>query len=237
MKGTAADSTTYAVLLANMFSNIIDELFIPVPFAFRIPKDRKKAIPKPVIILLVITLVAGAALSGVYVITADRIAENQERANQAAFLEVVPGASSFDSSDELKAAVEASQGAYGSVTVTNALIGLDDAGDVAGYAIGVRNAQSFDGGLALVVGIQADGTLNGISFTELHETAGMGMKCGEPDFMNQFAGVKAEQFTLNKSGASAEPETIDSVNGASVTSGAVVDAVNAALDFYAANLR
>ena len=34
-----------------------------------------------------------------------------------------------------------------------------------------------------------------------------------------------------------EPETIDSVNGASVTSGAVVDAVNAALDFYAANLR
>lgn len=237
VKGTAADSTTYAVLLANMFSNIIDELFIPIPFAFRIPKDRKKAIPKPVIILLVITLVAGAALSGVYVITADRIAENQERANQAAFLEVVPGASSFDSSDELKAAVEASQGAYGSVTVTTALTGVDGQGNVIGYAIGVRNAQSFDGGLALVVGIQADGTLNGISFTELHETAGMGMKCGEPDFLNQFAGVKAEQFTLNKSGASAEPETIDSVNGASVTSGAVVDAVNAALDFYAANLR
>ena len=237
VKGASADSTTYAVLLANMFSNIIDELFIPVPFAFRIPKDRKKAIPKPVIILLVITLVAGAALSGVYVLTADRIAENQERAAQAAFLEVVPGAASFETDEAVAAAVEASAGSYGSVTVTKVLTGVDGSGNTVGYAIAVRNAQSFDGGLALVVGIQADGTVNGISFTELHETAGMGMKCGEPDFMNQFNGVNAEQFTLNKGGASTEDDVIDSVNGASVTSGAVVDAVNAALDFFAANLK
>ena len=133
--------------------------------------------------------------------------------------------------------MEASQGAYGSVTVTKALTGVDGKGSTVGYAIAVRNAQSFDGGLALVVGIQADGTVNGISFTELHETAGMGMKCGEPDFMNQFNGVNAEQFTLNKGGASTEDDVIDSVNGASVTSGAVVDAVNAALDFFAANLK
>ena len=235
VKGASADSTTYAVLLANMFSNIIDELFIPLPFAFRIPKDRKKAIPKPVIILLVITLVAGAALSGGYVLTADRIAENQERAAQAAFLEVVPGAVSFETDEAVQAAAEGS--AYGSVTIQKALTGVDESGNVVGYAISVRNAQSFDGGLALVVGIQADGTLNGISFTELHETAGMGMKCGEPDFMNQFAGVNVASFTLNKGGASAEDDVIDSVNGASVTSGSVVDAVNAALDFFAANLK
>ena len=237
VKGASADSTTYAVLLANMFSNIIDELFIPVPFAFRIPKDRKKAIPKPVIILLVITLVAGAALSGVYVMTADRITQNQERAAQAAFLEVVPGAVSFETDETAQKAVEASAGAYGSVTITKALTGVDGSGSTVGYAIAVRNAQSFDGGLALVVGIQADGTVNGISFTELHETAGMGMKCGEPDFMNQFAGVNVTGFTLNKGGASTEDDVIDSVNGASVTSGAVVDAVNAALDFFAANLK
>lgn len=235
VKGASADSTTYAVLLANLFSNIIDELFIPVPFAFRIPKEGKKAIPKPVIILLVITLVAGAALSGVYVLTADRIAENQERAAQAAFLQVVPGASSFQTDEKLEAAAQA--GSYGSVTVTNALTALDESGSVVGYAIAVRNSQSFDGGLALVVGLQTDGTINAISFTELHETAGMGMKCGEPDFMNQFAGVNAAKLTLNKGGASGQSDVIDSVNGASVTSGSVVDAVNAALDFYAANLK
>lgn len=83
VKGSAADSTTYAVLLANLFGNLIDELFIPVPYGFRIPKEFKKAIPKPVIILLVITLIAGAVLSGVYVMTEDQIAMNNEMASQA----------------------------------------------------------------------------------------------------------------------------------------------------------
>lgn len=230
VKGASADSTTYAVLLANLFGNIIDDLFIPLPYAYYIPKDRKKAIPKPVIILLVITLVAGVALSAVYVTTADRIAANKEKANQAAFLQVVPDADSFES-------VASAEDAYGSCTIKSAVAGKDASGNVIGYAIRVANAQSFDGGLALVVGIRTDGTVNGIAFTELHETAGMGMRCGEPEFMDQFANVQVEQFTLNKSGASTEPDVIDSVNGASVTSGAVVDAVNAALSFYAANLK
>ena len=65
----------------------------------------------------------------------------------------------------------------------------------------------------------------------------MGMKCGESDFMNQFAGVNVAKFTLNKGGASTQDDVIDSVNGATVTSGSVVDAVNAALDFFAANLK
>ena len=40
-----------------------------------------------------------------------------------------------------------------------------------------------------------------------------------------------EKFTLNKAGGSTEDDVIDSVSGASMTSGAVVNAVNAALDF------
>lgn len=230
VKGASADSTTYAVLIANMFGPIIDDLFIPIPYAFRIPKERKKAIPRPVIILLVITLVAGVALSVVYVTTADTIAANKEKANQAAFLQVVPEAASFD-------AKSVSDDTYGSCTIASVMEGKDGSGNTVGYAIRVRNASSFDGGLALVVGIREDGTVNGIAFTELHETAGMGMRCGEAEFMDQFAGVQADQFKLNKGGASTEPDVIDSVNGASVTSGAVVDAVNAALSYFAANLK
>lgn len=235
--GSAADSTTYAVLLADMFGPIIDDLFIPLPFAFRIPKDRKKAIPKPVIILLVITLVAGLALSAVYVTTADRIAANKEKANQEAFMQVVPAASSFEADAALTEAVATSQDSYGSVTIQSVMTGKDDAGNTVGYAVRVANSQSYDGGLALVVGIGTDGTINGISFTELHETAGMGMRCGEPEFMDQFAGVQAEQLTLNKGSASTEPGVIDAVNGATISSTSVVDAVNAVLSFYAANLK
>lgn len=230
LKGTSADSTTYAILIADMFGPIIDDLFIPLPYAYYIPKERKKAIPKPVLILLAITLVAGIALSAVFVTTADRIAENKERANQTAFLEVLPEAQKLET-------VDVGDAVYGSVTVKSAVIGKDSDGNIVGYGINVANSDSFDGGLALVVGIRAEGTLSGISFTELHETPGMGMRCGEPEFMSQFVDAPAEEFTLNKSGASADPSTIDSVSGASVTSGSVVAAVNAALNFYADNLK
>ena len=237
VKGASADSTTYAVLLADLVGPVIDDLFVPIPYAYYIPKERKKAIPKPVIILLCITLVAGVALSGVYVMTADRIAENKENANQAAFLEVVPDAASFDKDDAVRSAIENAQGTYGTVTIENAVVGKDASGNVVGYVVHVSNSDSFDGGLALVVGIRADGSLNGIAFTELHETPGMGMRCGEAEFMDQFVGAQAEQFTLNKGGASSGPDGIDAVNGATVTSNSVVNAVNAALRFYSENLK
>ena len=82
------------------------------------------------------------------------------------------------------------------------------------------------------MGIDDDGTLNGISFTELNETAGLGMRVDEDEFKGQFAGKAVEKFTLNKAGGSTADDEIDSVSGASTTSGAVVNAVNAALDFY-----
>ena len=77
----------------------------------------------------------------------------------------------------------------------------------------------------------------GISFTELNETAGMGMLCGEDSFKGQFAGVSTDAFILNKSGNSSADNEINTVSGASISSGAVVNAVNTALAFYAANIQ
>ena len=241
VKGASPDSTTYAVLLADLVGPLIDDIIIPEPFGYRIPKERKKAIPKPVFILLGITVVAGLALSVVYTTTKDKIAENQASANQAAYLQVVPEAASFTTDDGAQQAIKALDGGvsgsdFGNAYIDGAVVGKDSAGNVVGYAITVTSKDSFDGGLSLVVGIAADGTVNGISFTDLHDTPGMGMRCGEAEFMDQFAGVKATKFTLNKSGQSTADDVIDAVTGASVTSGAVVNAVNAALDFYAAQI-
>ena len=235
VKGASPDSTTYAVLIADLVGPVIDDLIIPTPFGYRIPKERKKAIPKPVIILLVITLVAGLALSGVYVLTKDTIAENQALANKAALMEVLPEATDFVSDDDLQARISAQGDTYGAdfggAKIESAAVGVDASGNSVGYAVTVFNSDSYDGGLTLVVGIREDGTVNSISFTELHDTAGMGMKCGDPEFKDQFNNVKVEKFTLNKAGGSTEDDVIDSVSGASITSGAVVNAVNAALDF------
>lgn len=235
VKGASPDSTTYAVLIADLVGPVIDDLIIPTPFGYRIPKERKKAIPKPVIILLVITLIAGLALSGVYVMTKDTIEENKAAASKAALMQVLPEAADFTTDADLQARLAAQGDSYnpsfGGAKIQGAAVGVDASGNVVGYAVTVFNSDSYDGGLTLVVGIREDGTVNSISFTELHDTAGMGMKCGDPEFKDQFNNVKVEKFTLNKAGGSTEDDVIDSVSGASMTSGAVVNAVNAALDF------
>ena len=235
VKGASPDSTTYAVLIADLVGPVIDDLIIPTPFGYRIPKERKKAIPKPVIILLVITLVAGLALSGVYVLTKDTIAENQASANKAALMEVLPEATDFTTDEAFQEKLAAQGDTYGAdfggAKIESAAVGVDASGNPVGYAVTVFNSDSYDGGLTLVVGIREDGTVNSISFTELHDTAGMGMKCGDAEFKDQFNNVKVSQFTLNKAGGSTAENEIDSVSGASITSGAVVNAVNAALDF------
>ncbi len=98
--------------------------------------------------------------------------------------------------------------------------------------ISVTSSDGYDGNVTLSVGILPDGTVNGISFTELNETPGMGMRVDEEAFKGQFDGKAVTAFKLNKAGNSSTPEEIDTVSGASTTSGAVVNAVNAALDFY-----
>ncbi|MBQ1730012.1 MAG: FMN-binding protein [Oscillospiraceae bacterium] len=54
--------------------------------------------------------------------------------------------------------------------------------------------------------------------------------------MSRFAGKNVSSFTLVKSGASADGE-VDAVSGATVTSTAVVNAVNAGVDFYLKTLK
>ena len=65
----------------------------------------------------------------------------------------------------------------------------------------------------------------------------MGMLVKEAAFKDQFVGADVDSFVLNKAGGSTEPEQIDSVSGASISSGAVTNAVNAARDFFAANMK
>ena len=58
------------------------------------------------------------------------------------------------------------------------------------------------------------------------------MKAEEPEFKDQFSEKAVTAFKVVKGGASAENE-IDAISGATITTNAVTNAVNAALDFYA----
>lgn len=241
--GSTPDSVSYAIIIANLATPLIDEISVPVPYGFRKQTEGKRSIPKSALILCAITLIAGAALSGVYGMTKERIDEQKVAASAASYREVCPQAASFDHDDDLNAAVGALGGEiygteFGKVYINEAVVGKDENGGAAGCVLSVTSADGFGGNhITISVGIAADGTVNGISFTELNETAGMGMLCGEDAFKGQFAGVNTERFVLNKAGGGTAENEIDSVSGASVSSGAVVNAVNAALAFYAENIK
>ncbi len=198
--------------------------------------------PKAALILFAITLIAGVCLSGVYELTKDTIEAANLEKSAASYREVCPDADSFAYDEALSAAVEDLGGEqygedYGRAYINEMVVGNDASGSTVGYVLSVTSMDGYDGEITLSVGLEPDGTMVGISFTELAETAGMGMLCDEDDFKDQFKGVNVTQFELLKAGGSTTDEEIDSVSGASTTSGAVVNAVNAALDFFAANVN
>ncbi|MBO5999128.1 MAG: RnfABCDGE type electron transport complex subunit D, partial [Lachnospiraceae bacterium] len=254
--GSAADSFSYSIIIANLFTPLIDMYIIPKPFAYRRKaiearqalaeagiesrSEEKKSflgrIPKPVIALAVITLVSGLALSGVYTMTKDTIDEQKRIAKAMSYKAVCPDAEEFEFPEDVEAWLTENAGAvygtdFGRCYINEAVIGKDAAGNNAGYVVSVTTADGNDGNISLSVGVDEDGTVNGIAFTELNETPGMGMLCGEPAFMGQFEGAAVDKFELLKSGGATADYEIDAISGSTVTSSAVVNAVNAGLDF------
>lgn len=241
--GSSADSVSYAIIICNMFVPLIDEISIPVPFGYRKKKEKGgKKLPTAAIALCVITLVAGVALSGVYKLTEAKIAEQDLAKQAASYQEVCPDAVEFGYDEALTAKVEALNGEvygsdFGKSYINDVIVGKDDSGNVAGYVISASSGDGMEGEIAMSVGLAADGTVTGLSFTVLNETAGLGSLVGEDAFKSQFNGVKVDKFTLLKSGGASAAGEINGVSGATISSSAVVNAVNAAVDFFNTNIQ
>ena len=99
-----------------------------------------------------------------------------------------------------------------------------------GYVITTTDKDGYGGDIQVSVGIQSDGTVTGVSFLSLSETAGLGMKAKEPSFYEQYVGKNPTKFAVSKDGG--DGEQIDALSGATITSRAVTGAVNAALGYY-----
>ena len=240
LKGNTADSFSYAIIIGNVCSPLIDTYIVQKPFAYRkmIGKTRKTKkesfrIPKPVIALTLIAAIAGVALSGVYSMTKDTIEEQKLLAEAASYKEVCPDAENFEISDAAKAKLEELAGGnwgteYGSTRINEAFVGKDASGNTAGYALSV-SSKGFGGDVTMALGLTPDGKVSKIAFTELNETAGLGMRADEASFKDQFAG-KSGSVEYGQDG-------VEAMSGATVTSTAVKQAVNAGLNFYETVLK
>ncbi|MBE5978626.1 MAG: RnfABCDGE type electron transport complex subunit G [Paenibacillaceae bacterium] len=188
---------------------------------------------KDALILFVITLVSGFLLGGAYQITKAPIEKATLAANIVAYKAVFPEAADFKSDDKMKAAIETcntdlTTQNFGKVGVNNALQAVDGSGTLLGYVITSHSDDSYGGTIELSVGIKADGSISGIEFLAISDTPGLGLKAKEPAFKDQYNGKSAESLTVTKSGNAGDAE-INAISGATITSSATTNAVNAAL--------
>ena len=169
-----------------------------------------KYVARLAITLLLITSVVAAALAGVNSITAPAIAKLKAEKIMNAIEQVLPGGGK-------------------SVAFT------DDSGWVStvyqgetGYAVEVTPTTGFNGAITMMVGIDNDGNVLGISVVSQTETAGLGAvaaattSAGEA-FRSQYIGLSGSVSVTKDSGQ------VEAITGATITSRAICDGVNAAL--------
>ncbi|MBR0282918.1 MAG: RnfABCDGE type electron transport complex subunit D [Oscillibacter sp.] len=234
--GSSADSVSYAVILSNLAVPLMDELIIPKPFAYRknaaeTPPQFVWKTPSPSTCAMACVLgVSIALLCGVSGITAGVVERRQLAEHLSAYRTLLPNAVDFWLPRETNQAISDMDGlwnpAYGNSLIQEAATGTDAVGAAAGHVVTVRSLDGRDAPITLSVGFLPDGTVSGILYSELNETPGIGMKVGDDAFAGQFKGIPARALTLGAD--------IDAVSGATVSSRAVLNAVNAAIDFHAA---
>ena len=188
---------------------------------------------KNVLCLTLITLVAGFGLGYVYDVTKLPIAEMEEKTKMTAYQRVFPEAVSFDESDDLSVpSDEDGVAGISGVQIDSAVYALDASSNKIGYVISVTSHEGYGGDITVSMGIDNAGTVKGIEMLKISETAGLGMKAKEDKFKDQFKNKAVSQFTYTKTGASADFE-IDAISGATITTKAVTNAVNAGLAYFA----
>ena len=192
-----------------------------------------KEMIKNTFILLVITMVAGVLLGVVNDNTKDLIADRQAQEELAAYKAVFSDASQFKPvegfmNDSVIASL--SDNGYLAESIDELYEAVAGDSSILGYVFKITTHEGYGGDIVFTMGVRNDGKLNGISILTISETAGLGMEA-EKVLQPQFAGKQAESFVYTKTGA-AEDNEIDAISGATITTNAITNGVNAGLYYF-----
>ena len=171
--------------------------------------------------LLVICLVCSALLAGVYALTKEPIDAAAKAKNEAAIKEVLPE-SAVAIEEERTVDFEGSSYTYN--------LAYDELGNTVGCAINVA-PSGFGGPIAIKVGFDVNGVIWNTKVLSQAETPGLGAKCVEPAFSDQFRGFDPAQKTLavKKDGGD-----VDAITASTITSRAYAEGLALAAKVFQA---
>lgn len=165
-------------------------------------------------LVIALSLVFGAALAGMQALVAEKIVQNKLNETLSQVPALVPGAESGE------------KAAMGGTTVYRALAG----GKTIGWVV-PAGGLGFGDRIEVLIGCDARGErLTGLYVLDQKETPGLGNKIADAPWLEQFVGkLTSAPLAVVKRQAAADSPEISSVTGATISSVAVCDIVNAAL--------
>lgn len=101
--------------------------------------------------------------------------------------------------------------------------------NVVGYILNVE-PKGYGGAISVLIGLDQNKAVKGVKILSHSETPGFGANAEKPSFIDQYIG---KQGTIKVTKTSPKEDEIQAITGATITSAAITDGVNAAIAFVA----
>jgi len=179
---------------------------------------------KDVIILVLITTIAGFCLSLVYTVTQAKI----EASKQAEISEALKNVAPFmtDSPEVHTFDYDNARAVKTPVTIYDVVKN----GNHLGAALKLTTPEGYAGDITFLMGVNAGGAITGFEILETRETPGLGAKASDKDiFWGQFVGktLDSMDFRVKKDGGD-----VDAITASTITSRAITHALEEGLKIY-----
>jgi len=177
------------------------------------------SIIKPTLVLFVVCAVITGALAYVNDMTQDIIFQRTQQEQEQFRKDVMGNADRFVQvnpagiSDKVAGVYEA----------------YSQDGTIIGYVMDVKT-KGYGGTISLTVGVNTDGQVTGVIIGDNNETPGLGSKAKEPGFTGQFKEVNVNHTLSVVKQNKKSANEIQAISGATITSRAVTEGVQIALD-------
>ncbi|MEN8906346.1 MAG: RnfABCDGE type electron transport complex subunit G [Clostridiales bacterium] len=176
---------------------------------------------KPTIALFIICFFVALSLSFVNSLTKNTIASMAEEKSKEQRIKVMDNANSFKKVKDWKNEDQSK--------IINEVYSAYNKNELSGYVFEVI-PSGYAGDIKITIGIDLKQKISGVIIGESNETPGLGLKASDENFLKQYFKKSIDEvFEVVKTSAKSDNE-IESISGATITSTAVTDAVQAASD-------